>query len=1365
MIQDIYPLAPLQRGILFDSLASPETDVYLRQFVYSAHGFFDVDVFKAAWQQVISRHTSLRTSFVWEGIEECRQIVHDDADLPVTLEDWRALDPATQTQRLDSFLSKDRRLGLNLEQAPLMRFAVFHLADDEYRIVWTGHHVVFDGGSVDPLLRELSYFYEGRHEGRILELPQPRQYRDYIEWLSLQDMQQAEAFWRRELSDFSGSLLLPWSCSFRSKDSGRAEQRFAISKMLLASLQGLAREKHLTVNTLLQGSWGILLGRYGSSTDVIFGATLSVRPSSLPGAEEMVGLFINTLPVRARIDRGAKALPWLQRLQSRQAEARDYGYTALSDITKWSGIASGASLFESILVVENYSRKQSLPPSSSAGAVAIRPMAEFGTSNYPLNIIVAMGTEFVFRVSYEMGRLPSEMVGQIVRHWQVLLEGIVARPEEQIGVLPLLSAEERGQLLVEWNRTERQYPQQCVHELFEEQAKRNPEAVAIVYAEQRLNYRELNEKTARLARYLVESGIGVESRVGIYVHRSMEMMIALLGVLKAGGTYVPLDPGSPKERLEYLMKDAGIESVLVESNLIGNLPLAGVDIVEIDGAGCKRGWLEELGDVGLEEKEAKVGANNVAYILYTSGSTGKPKGVMVSQSALSNYIRHAVAEYLGNEIEGSVVNSALGFDATLTTLLPPLVVGKSVELLSEDESTLSQLAHRLFVGETARLFKITPTHLQALEYEERAVEAGKAFHRVVIGGEQLGAERLKKWKSELLPNAIFVNEYGPTETVVGCSISTLVDDAGLEELSELVETAVPIGRPIENTQLYVLEGEEHLQLQPPGSEGELYIGGEGLAHGYLNQPDLTAERFIPNPFTEKEGSRLYRTGDLVKRLPNGQLLFVGRRDEQVKIRGFRIELGEIEHRLTEVAGVSAAAVIAREDEAGEKRLVAYVVPSGREWEQGEVVKAKDEVIREYREVLAARLPGYMVPTQFALVKELPRTANGKLDRHALASVAQPNPPAEGIKLRPRNGIEARILQMWTSILGVEGIGVRDDFFELGGDSIKAMMLMSRLTQLTGKSIPVKTIFEHRTIERIAGALLSGGKWSSQTSVVPIQPNGPSLPFFCIHPGGGLVNAYIDLARHMGTDQPFYAIQAYGAEHGQTPFTSVEDMARQYIKDIKEIQPEGPYQIGGWSFGSTIAYEMAQQLEASGEEACLVALLDGVCNTTQTTSLDDRWEEAIEEWIQAYFLGHSELDLQEDAERFETAMKALCPEERYKFYLETGKRLDKIPPYVQIDEFRRFMHTYAINVRAWRAYVPAPYSGKVTLFMTGCEEDDKRTETWRELALGGAEVYRQPGRHNDFIHDPHVRVLAENLRECMRRLQRTHPNRQEAPQEI
>jgi non-ribosomal peptide synthetase component F len=703
-------------------------------------------------------------------------------------------------------------------------------------------------------------------------------------------------------------------------------------------------------------------------------------------------------------------------------------------------------------------------------------------------VVIEREKELSILWTYRTDLFAQLSISRLAESYERLLRGIVAEPGRGIYDYALVNEEQEEILLAMGYGHDAQYESASVAEQFEAQAKRSPEAIAVVCGEEELSYGELNEKANRLAGYLVEAGVKTESRVGIYLGRSIEMMIGVLGVMKSGGAYVPLELGLPQERLEYMVKDAGIEWVLMEAEGMGKAPLKGVDVVLMDGAGRDKEWMEGYGE-GVPER---IESEQLAYVLYTSGTTGRPKGVMVKHGGLSNYIAHAVEKYVTEEIVGGVVSTPLSFDATLTTLLAPLAAGKQVELLGEEERMLPELVERLFGNskngkengssknsntknrkeknktnkeeEEGWLFKITPAHLEALEYVEREEKVGQGRHRIVIGGEQLGAQRLRRWKEELLPNASYVNEYGPTEAVVGVSVWELKDEAGLKELEG--EAAAPIGKPIGNTELYVVG--EGGQLQPVGCVGELYIGGAGVARGYVNEEQLTRERFVVNPFrrtggtnagetNKKEESRLYRTGDLVKWLAGGELQYVGRRDQQVKIRGYRIELGEIESALEEQEGIEQAVVIAREDEAGQKRLVGYVVAADKE-------QAIDTAI--LRSYLQEKLPEYMVPWAFVVLKELPLTANGKVDRRALPAPEGETGSGEVEYVGPRNEVEQALCEIWQAVLKRERVGVGESFFSLGGDSILSIRVVSMLKG-RGIGLNIKDIFQYHTIEQLA----------------------------------------------------------------------------------------------------------------------------------------------------------------------------------------------------------------------------------------------------------------------------------------------------------
>ncbi len=634
-----------------------------------------------------------------------------------------------------------------------------------------------------------------------------------------------------------------------------------------------------------------------------------------------------------------------------------------------------------------------------------------------------------------------------VRAFELMLDGL----DEPHDARPLLGEDEARRLLSEWSGAGAVYGA-CVvplPRLFEARAEATPDATALVFRHEELTYAELNAWADGLARRLRARGVGPDVLVGLCAERSPAMVAALLGVLKAGGAYVPLDPTYPGERLRYMLEDSGASVLLTEEHLLPLLDSYGGVVVCLD-SDWRRGGTEEG-----EDAAADMDKDNLAYVLYTSGSTGRPKGVMVEHRGLTNYLSHAAEAYLAEGVAGSVVSSPLGFDATLTTLLAPLVAGKRVELLPDGGETMTLLAERLFGSAEPLLFKLTPAHLEALQYVERPAQTAQAAHVIVVGGEQLGARLLSRWRRELLPHATFVNEYGPTETVVGCTTWTLSDEDGLAELEG--KAAAPIGRPIANTRVYVLDAQ--LRPSPEGVTGELYIGGAGVARGYLNLEGLTRERFIADPFTE--GGRLYKTGDLCRWAAGGVLEYLGRNDSQVKLRGYRIELGEVEQQLATLEDVKAAVVLAREDEPGQKRLVAYVtLEEGARQGVGEA-----ELVGALRAALRSRLPEYMAPSAFVLLDELPLTPNGKVDRKALPA------PDEGQArqaqyVAPRNDVERDICEVWQEVLRRERVGIEDNFLSLGGDSMLSIRVVSMLKS-RGVFLDVIDIFQHQTISQLA----------------------------------------------------------------------------------------------------------------------------------------------------------------------------------------------------------------------------------------------------------------------------------------------------------
>lgn len=1054
-IEDSYPLSPLQQGMLFHSLYAPGSGVDIEQIVCTLHENLNVSVFEQAWQRVMERHPVLRTSFRWEDLNQPIQEVHQYIRCPLEQQDWSGLSKREQEAQLDAYLRTDRRLSFDLSKAPLMRLTLFQCAEAEYQFIWTFHHSLLDGRSFVIVLKEVFAFYEAFCQGQDLQLQSPRPYRDYIEWLQQQDFSKAQAFWRQILEGFTTPAALAVDRASARPSGGREgygtwriQLSFPLSAALTSALQSMVQEHQLTLNTLVQGAWALLLSHYGGEEDVVFGATRACRRSALEGvgAESMVGFFINTLPVRVRMPPEMPVLAWLKGLRAQSLAVREYEHTPLVKIQEWSDAPRGAPLFETLLVFESYLLNSALQ--AQGGRWKNREFKVLAHPNYPLTLVGYGGTPILFRLRYDDQRFEEATIRRMFGHIQTLLEGFVANPDQRLSDIPLLTEAEQHQLLVEWNDTRTDRPRaQCFHQLFEAQVERTPDAIAVIFEDEQLTYQELNRRANQLAHHLQTLGVGPEMLVGICMERSLEMMVGLLGILKAGGAYLPLDPTYPEERLAFMMEDAQVSVLLTQKRVSEGLailnpqsPAQNLNVICLD-MDCK-----DIERAVRENPTSGVIADNLAYVIYTSGSTGRPKGTMISHLGLVNYLIWCKKAYAVAEGSGAPVHSSIGFDLTITALFSPLIAGRSVTLLLEDRGGKA-LSDVLRKGSDFSLVKITPAHLEVLGQQllpEKAAGRARAF---IIGGEALQGELLTFWRTHS-PGTRFVNEYGPTETVVGCCVYEV--PAGVS-----ISGSVPIGCPIANTQLYLLN--HHLQPVPIGVPGELYISGDGVARGYLNRPDLTAENFIPNPFSDEPGARLYKTGDMARYLPDGNIEFLGRVDHQVKIRGFRVELGEIEAVLAGHPKVRETAVMAREDLPGDKRLVAYFI----------VAQEPAPIHDELYGFLKEKLPDYMVPSAFVELKVMPLTPNGKVDRRALPAPDTSRRDSKENFVAPRTPTEEVLANIWAETLGLKRVGVYDNFFELGGHSLLVTRVISQLHKTFQVNLPLRTLFEAPTLAALA----------------------------------------------------------------------------------------------------------------------------------------------------------------------------------------------------------------------------------------------------------------------------------------------------------
>ena len=1065
---DIYPLMPMQEGMLFHSLYTPHSGIYVEQMACTITGPLKVEAFAAAWHQVVNRHAALRSSFEWEGLERPVQVVHVAVEVRLEQQDWRETVRKDQENRLESYLEHDRMQGFAIDRAPLMRLCLLRTGEREFQFVWSHHHLLMDGWSLPLVLKEVFDCYQALGRGQQPQLPKPARYKDYVQWRKRQDLKKAEQHWRETLKGFQSLTLLRVEKATSDEPQAQGAPgniEIGLSIEMTAALQGWARQHRLTLNTLVQGAWALLLSHYSGEQDVVFGATVSGRSADVPGMERLVGLFINTLPVRARISSEAVLLPWLKSMQEEQVRTRQYEHSPLVEVRRWSEVAGGVPLFESIVVFENYPVDGALQEQAVVTGLEIGAVRRATQTNYPITVMAAPGRQMKLHIGYDRKRYEAETIERMLEHLRNLLESMTLNAGRRLGDLSLLGKEEKQRLLTEWNRTEVEYPQKkSVQELFEEQAGRTPEAVAVESEDQRLSYAELDRRANRLAHRLKAMGVGPDVLVAICMRGSPEMIVGLVAILKAGGAYVPLDPEYPADRLAFMLADASPAVLLTQRELLAKLPFHFAAALCLDQ---QADW-NEIDKYSENSPGVVVGPSNLAYVIYTSGSTGTPKGAMNTHGGFRNHLLWRQAHLVLTPADRILQKISISFDPSVWEIWGPLLAGARLILASGPTDDPRYIVHAI-ARHGITVFQSPPPVLQTL-LDEPEFTACVSLRDFICGAEPLPPQLQERFFT--LSGAGLHNLYGPTETAVDVTCWRCVRGSQKE--------VVPVGAPLANTRVYIVD--KDMVPVPVGVPGTLYVGGVGVARGYLGRPDLTAERFAPDPFCASGGERLYHTGDLACWQADGTIEFLGRMDHQVKVRGFRIELGEIEAVLERHGAVAQAIVLAREDRPGDKRLVAYVVPTRGGSADG---------ISELRSFVSDKLPGYMVPSVFVELETLPLTTNGKVDRRALPAPDQCG--GEQGYATPRTPIEEMVAGIWMEVLGAPRVGVHDNFFELGGHSLLATQVVSRIRRLWALELPLKSVFEEGTVAGLARVIEKLGREKQGTGLPSIQPVSAGQP--------------------------------------------------------------------------------------------------------------------------------------------------------------------------------------------------------------------------------------------------------------------------------
>ncbi|MBV4459307.1 non-ribosomal peptide synthase/polyketide synthase [Pseudomonas sp. COR58] len=1054
-IEDLYPLSPMQQGMLFHTLYEQGTGTYINQLCVDVDGL-DPERFRAAWQATMDAHDILRSGFIWQGeLQEQLQIIHRRLELPYTLLDWRERDDIARA--LKDFTAADLAQGFDLAGAGLLRVTLIRVAEHRHHLIFTNHHILMDGWSSAQMLGEVLQRYAG------LEPPRPvSRYADYIQWLQRQDAAVSEAFWLAQLADFQEPTVLAQAAAAGGEvrtESGHALTHHDLDAARTRRLNAFAREQKVTVNTLVQAAWLLLLQRYTGSACVAFGTTVAGRPAELAGIEQQVGLFINTLPVIAASRPDQTVAAWLAAVQAQNLALREFEHTPLANIQRWAG-QGGESLFDTLLVFENFPISEALQHGTAEGVV-FGPVANQDQTHYPLTLGVTLGDTLALHMSVDRAHFSAATVERLSAQLLHLLERFAESGERRLGEIALATAEEHTRQQAE-NRPQAYPTDIAVHQRYARLAAQQPERTAVIFDGKHYSYGELDARANRLAHELVARGVGAEVRVGVAMPRSEGLIVALLAVLKAGGAYVPLDTSYPRERLAYLMQDAGLALLLTDSRVSAQLPVGeALSVLELDRL--------DLSGRPARAPDVALAPDNLAYVIYTSGSTGNPKGVSVTHGPLAMHCLAIGERYEMRDTDCEFHFMSFAFDGAHERWLTSLTHGGSL-LIRDDSLWTPEQTYNAMLEHGVTVVAFPPVYLQQLaEHAERVGNPPKV-RIYCFGGDAVPNASFERVKRALDPEYI-INGYGPTETVV----TPLIWKAGRDE--PCGAAYAPIGSRIGDRSAYVLDAD--LNLLPQGMAGELYLGGSGVARGYLNRAAMTAERFVADPFGQA-GGVLYRTGDLVRQRADGTFDYLQRIDNQVKIRGFRIELGEIEARLQALEGVREAVVVAQES-GGSKRLVAYVV--------GDAQRA--DFAEGLREQLKATMPAHMVPAYVLTLERMPLTPNGKLDRKNL-----PKPDVSQLQqayVAPQTVLEQQLATIWQDVLKLERVGLSDNFFELGGDSIISIQVVSRARQ-AGLRFTPKDLFQHQTVQALATVVQTGEPLqaidqrpaSGETALLPIH---------------------------------------------------------------------------------------------------------------------------------------------------------------------------------------------------------------------------------------------------------------------------------------
>ncbi|MBN3951852.1 MAG: amino acid adenylation domain-containing protein [Nostoc sp. NMS7] len=1402
----VFPTSFAQQRLWFIDQLAPGNPFYNVSTALRLTGSLNFTALKQTFTEIVRRHETLRTTFAIVEQQPVQAIPAESGanepslSIPLPLIDLRNFESQERDIQMQQIVTAEAQHPFNLTTGPLLRVKLLQLDEAEYMLLLNLHHIVADGWSIGVLIRELGILYKTFAEDKphliSTHLPElPIQYADFAEWQrewlqglaanGTSPLQTQLAYWQKQLDGIS-VLNLPTDRLRPAVPTYRGAKQFLeLPHFLTQALEALSYQEGVTLFMTMLAAFQTLLYRYTQQEDITVGSPIANRNRS--ELEGLIGFFVNSLVLRTDFSGNPTFRELLNRVREVTLGAyshQDLPFEKLVEELHPERDLSYHPFFQVVFSLQNTPIETLELPGLTLSVF------EFDTKTAKLDLEFHLWQDLDSlkgQMVYSTDLFDDTTITRMLGHFQTLLESIVGNSELRLSDLSFLTEEERQELLIDWNDTKRDYPEnKCFHQLFEAQVEKTPDANALIFGDEQLSYKELNIRSNQLAHYLKKIGVENESLVGVCVERSsfaqrlvgaasrreektlpkasLEMIIALLGIFKAGGAYLPLDPSLPQERLNFMLEDAQVSVLLTQEKLLKHFDDFSNPIICID-----KDWAT-ITQHSQENPTNCVTSDNLAYVIYTSGSTGKPKGVLLQHRGLSNLAKAQIEVFNLQSSHRILQFASLSFDASIFEIVMALQTGATLYLANKESLLPGQSLLQLLREKAITHVTLPPAVLAVLP-----TESLPALQTIICAGESCTDDIVKRWWSS---SRRFFNAYGPTEATVWSTVA---------EISSLSEKP-PIGRPIANTQIYILD--KYLQPLPIGITGELYICGEGLAQGYINRPELTTENFIPNPFNHQKGARLYKTGDLARYRPDGNIEFLGRIDNQVKIRGFRIELSEIETVLSQYENVQKAVVIAKENVSGDKYLLAYIVlnvemprqslqrgataldgfPGLKQvaWEPPQ--RAASNLASLLRKFLKEKLPEYMVPKAFVMLDSLPLTTSGKVDRWALTELDSPaSRSIDKAFIAPRTPTELTLAQIWVEVLNVERVGIQDNFFDLGGDSLLTVRLLKQINKQFEYELPLSSLFLNPTIESLATSLSSETDSLPWSPLVPIQPAGSNPTFFCVHPIFGVVFPYYQLANHLGKNQPFYGLQPIGLDGKTPPLTNIEDMATHYIEALRRVQPKGPYFLGGWSFGGWVAFEMAQQLQKSGEEVALLAVLDTLAPIPgNIPSLGNGFKfmlTTVARYIWPFFLDYLYLIIAIAKNRINNLTNfnkiGWLPKNLFSNFIlkedATVKVISEKSKLRLLSELaiHPMLRVFYANSQAVLNYVPQTYPKGINLFRTKVQSsiaNEDASMGWDQVIVGGTEIHHIPGNHLTMLRKPHIQVLAAQLRACIEKAQ-------------